>query len=91
MLSWCLPGMCNVKGEIWEAIGKKRGRESVELTYGSATFYQGHPAPYKTVSARAATPSNILRLPASAFQDVFQKYPETLVRVVQVSFTAKQN
>ncbi|XP_053817970.1 patatin-like phospholipase domain-containing protein 7 isoform X4 [Vidua chalybeata] len=44
----------------------------------------GHPAPYKTVSARAATPSTILRLPASAFQDVFQKYPETLVRVVQI-------
>ena len=40
--------------------------------------------PYKTVSARAAMPSTILRLPASAFQDVFQKYPETLVRVVQV-------
>ncbi|KFP59056.1 Patatin-like phospholipase domain-containing protein 7, partial [Cathartes aura] len=44
----------------------------------------GHPAPYKTVSARAAIPSTILRLPASAFQDVFQKYPETLVRVVQI-------
>uniref|UniRef100_A0A803WAS7 Patatin like phospholipase domain containing 7 n=1 Tax=Ficedula albicollis TaxID=59894 RepID=A0A803WAS7_FICAL len=44
----------------------------------------GHPAPYKTVSARAASPSTILRLPASAFQDVFQKYPETLVRVVQI-------
>ncbi|OWK49779.1 Patatin-like phospholipase domain-containing protein 7, partial [Lonchura striata] len=46
--------------------------------------WAGHPAPYKTVSARAATPSTILRLPASAFQDVFQKYPETLVRVVQI-------
>uniref|UniRef100_A0A8B9GCY7 lysophospholipase n=1 Tax=Amazona collaria TaxID=241587 RepID=A0A8B9GCY7_9PSIT len=44
----------------------------------------GHPAPYKTVSARAAIPSTILRLPASAFQDIFQKYPETLVRVVQI-------
>uniref|UniRef100_A0A8C3KR56 lysophospholipase n=1 Tax=Calidris pygmaea TaxID=425635 RepID=A0A8C3KR56_9CHAR len=44
----------------------------------------GHPAPYKTVSARAAIPSTILQLPASAFQDVFQKYPETLVRVVQI-------
>ncbi|XP_014807848.1 PREDICTED: patatin-like phospholipase domain-containing protein 7 isoform X1 [Calidris pugnax] len=44
----------------------------------------GHPAPYKTVAARAAVPSTILQLPASAFQDVFQKYPETLVRVVQI-------
>uniref|UniRef100_A0A672MI72 lysophospholipase n=1 Tax=Sinocyclocheilus grahami TaxID=75366 RepID=A0A672MI72_SINGR len=28
--------------------------------------------------------STILRLPASAFQSVFEKYPETLVRVIQV-------
>lgn len=45
---------------------------------------QGHTAPYKTVSARAAVPSTVLRLPALAFQGVFEKYPETLVRVVQV-------
>lgn len=45
---------------------------------------QGHTAPYKTVSARAAAPSTVLRLPAVAFQGVFEKYPETLVRVVQV-------
>ncbi|CAB1332657.1 unnamed protein product [Coregonus sp. 'balchen'] len=43
----------------------------------------GYPAPYKTVSARAASRSTILRLPASAFQSVFEKYPETLVRVIQ--------
>lgn len=47
---------------------------------------QGHTAPYKTVSARAAVSSTILWLPAAAFQGVFEKYPETLVRVVQVSF-----
>uniref|UniRef100_A0A8D0NCQ3 lysophospholipase n=1 Tax=Sus scrofa TaxID=9823 RepID=A0A8D0NCQ3_PIG len=45
---------------------------------------QGHTAPYKTVSARAAVPSTVLRLPAMAFQGVFEKYPETLVRVVQI-------
>lgn len=45
---------------------------------------QGHTAPYKTVSARAAVPSTVLRLPAVAFQGVFERYPETLVRVVQV-------
>lgn len=45
---------------------------------------QGYPAPYKTVLARAATRSTILRLPASAFESVFKKYPETLVRVIQV-------
>ncbi|XP_013765298.1 patatin-like phospholipase domain-containing protein 7a [Pundamilia nyererei] len=44
----------------------------------------GYPAPYKTVSTRAATRSTILRLPASAFESVFKKYPETLVRVIQI-------
>ena len=48
------------------------------------SFCQGYPAPYKTVLARAATRSTILRLPASAFESVFKKYPETLVRVIQV-------
>uniref|UniRef100_A0A8C3PZX8 lysophospholipase n=1 Tax=Chrysolophus pictus TaxID=9089 RepID=A0A8C3PZX8_CHRPC len=58
--------------------------DSVHSLLSILDVITGHPAPYKTVSARAATPSNILRLPASAFQDVFQKYPETLVRVVQI-------
>lgn len=48
------------------------------------SVFQGYPAPYKTVSARAAFPSTVLRLPAAAFQSVFEKYPETLVRVIQV-------
>ena len=52
---------------------------------------QGHAAPYKTVSARAAVPSTILRLPATAFQGVFERYPETLVRVVQVSHFSRQS
>ncbi|XP_015734097.1 patatin-like phospholipase domain-containing protein 7 isoform X2 [Coturnix japonica] len=58
--------------------------DSVHSLLSILDVITGHPASYKTVSARAATPSNILRLPASAFQDVFQKYPETLVRVVQI-------
>uniref|UniRef100_A0A8C3V3C1 lysophospholipase n=1 Tax=Catharus ustulatus TaxID=91951 RepID=A0A8C3V3C1_CATUS len=58
--------------------------DSVHSLLSILDVITGHPAPYKTVSARAASPSTILRLPASAFQDVFQKYPETLVRVVQV-------
>ena len=49
------------------------------------SLLQGHTAPYKTVSARAAVSSTVLWLPAAAFQGVFEKYPETLVRVVQVS------
>ena len=37
------------------------------------------------MSARAARDSTVLRLPVEAFSDVFTKYPESLVRVVQVS------
>uniref|UniRef100_A0A670KAD1 lysophospholipase n=1 Tax=Podarcis muralis TaxID=64176 RepID=A0A670KAD1_PODMU len=58
--------------------------DSVHSLLSILDVITGHPAPYKTVSARAAMPSTILRLPANAFQDVFQKYPETLVRVVQI-------
>ncbi|KFV16397.1 Patatin-like phospholipase domain-containing protein 7, partial [Tauraco erythrolophus] len=58
--------------------------DSVHSLLSILDVITGHPAPYKTVSARAAVPSTILQLPASAFQDVFQKYPETLVRVVQI-------
>ncbi|KAM8934804.1 patatin-like phospholipase domain-containing protein 7 isoform 2-T2 [Pelodytes ibericus] len=58
--------------------------DSVHSLLSILDVITGHPAPYKTVSARAATASSILRLPANAFQDVFAKYPETLVRVVQI-------
>lgn len=37
------------------------------------------------MSARAARDSTVLRLPVEAFSAVFTKYPESLVRVVQVS------
>lgn len=46
--------------------------------------FQGHQRPYKTVSARAAEVSTVLRLPVDAFLSIFEKYPESLVRVVQV-------
>ncbi|XP_037653609.1 patatin-like phospholipase domain-containing protein 7 isoform X3 [Choloepus didactylus] len=58
--------------------------DSVHSLLSILDVITGHPAPYKTVSARAAAPSTILRLPALAFQGVFEKYPETLVRVVQI-------
>nr|XP_060613420.1 patatin-like phospholipase domain-containing protein 7 isoform X2 [Anolis sagrei ordinatus] len=58
--------------------------DSVHSLLSILDVITGHPAPYKTVSARAGMPSTILRLPANAFHDVFQKYPETLVRVVQI-------
>ena len=46
---------------------------------------QGHQKPYRTVLARAAEVSTVLRLPVEAFLAIFEKYPESLVRVVQVS------
>uniref|UniRef100_A0A8C2BGK7 lysophospholipase n=1 Tax=Cyprinus carpio TaxID=7962 RepID=A0A8C2BGK7_CYPCA len=58
--------------------------DSVHSLLSILDIITGYPAPYKTVFARAAVRSTILRLPASAFQSVFEKYPETLVRVIQV-------
>ncbi|KAI5085522.1 patatin-like phospholipase domain containing 7a, partial [Silurus meridionalis] len=57
--------------------------DSVHSLLSILDFITGYPAQYKTVSARAAARSTILRLPASAFESVFEKYPETLVRVIQ--------
>ncbi|XP_053060262.1 patatin-like phospholipase domain-containing protein 7 isoform X3 [Acinonyx jubatus] len=59
--------------------------DSVHSLLSILDVITGHTAPYKTVSARAAVPSTVLRLPAVAFQGVFEKYPETLVRVVQLA------
>ncbi|EFB20911.1 hypothetical protein PANDA_015788, partial [Ailuropoda melanoleuca] len=58
--------------------------DSVHSLLSILDVITGHTAPYKTVSARAAAPSTVLRLPAVAFQGVFEKYPETLARVVQI-------
>ncbi|XP_069559841.1 patatin-like phospholipase domain-containing protein 7a isoform X2 [Brachyistius frenatus] len=58
--------------------------DSVHSLLSILDIITGYPAPYKTVSARAATRATILRLPASAFDSVFKKYPETLVRVIQI-------
>ncbi|TFJ99674.1 cGMP-dependent protein kinase 1-like [Platysternon megacephalum] len=44
----------------------------------------GHQWPYWTVSAWAGEDSTMLRLPVEAFSAVFEKYPESPVRVVQI-------
>lgn len=64
-------------------------RDEVFIPLSRCLVLQGYPAAYKTVAARAAVRSTILRLPASAFQSVFEKYPETLVRVIQVQMGLK--
>ncbi|XP_039631931.1 patatin-like phospholipase domain-containing protein 7 [Polypterus senegalus] len=58
--------------------------DSVHSLLSILDIITGYPAPYKTVSARAAECSTVLRLPATAFQSIFEKYPETLVRVIQI-------
>ncbi|XP_044515593.1 patatin-like phospholipase domain-containing protein 7 [Gracilinanus agilis] len=58
--------------------------DSVHSLISILDFISGYLKPFKTVFAKAAVPSTVLRLPANAFQDVFEKYPETLVRVVQI-------
>lgn len=40
--------------------------------------------PYKTVSAKAIEDSQVVRLPMSAFQEVFNEYPDIFIRVMQV-------
>ncbi|XP_021366997.1 patatin-like phospholipase domain-containing protein 7 isoform X5 [Mizuhopecten yessoensis] len=58
-----------------------------------------HAQPFKTVSAKAVEETTVLRLPALAFQSLFERFPESLVRIVQiimirlqrVTFTALHN
>ncbi|XP_077986845.1 patatin-like phospholipase domain-containing protein 7 isoform X2 [Glandiceps talaboti] len=58
--------------------------ESVHSLLSVLDVITGHPAPYKTVSARAVVDSTVLKLPAKAFCTVFENFPESLVRVVQI-------
>ncbi|KFQ53326.1 Neuropathy target esterase, partial [Nestor notabilis] len=58
--------------------------DSVHSLLSILDVLTGHQRPYKTVSARAAANSTILRLPVEAFSTIFENYPESLVRVVQI-------
>lgn len=58
--------------------------DSVHSLLSILDVITGHQRPYKTVSARATEVSTVLCLPVEAFQAIFEKYPESLVRVVQI-------
>ncbi|XP_063216401.1 neuropathy target esterase sws isoform X4 [Bacillus rossius redtenbacheri] len=58
--------------------------ESITSLLSFTDVLTGHPQPYKTVAARAVEDSTVVRLPTSAFQEVFQEYPEIFIRVMQV-------
>uniref|UniRef100_A0A671VPW9 lysophospholipase n=2 Tax=Sparus aurata TaxID=8175 RepID=A0A671VPW9_SPAAU len=58
--------------------------DSVHSLLSILDVITGHQKPYRTVLARAAEVSTVLRLPVEAFLAIFEKYPESLVRVVQI-------
>jgi len=58
--------------------------ESVTSLLSILDVLTGHPEPFKTVSGRATRDSTILRLPGTAFKEVFKDSPQSLVRIVQV-------
>lgn len=58
--------------------------DSVHSLLSILDVITGHQRPYRTVTARAAEVSTVLRLPVEAFLAIFEKYPESLVRVVQI-------
>uniref|UniRef100_A0A8C3HI15 lysophospholipase n=1 Tax=Chrysemys picta bellii TaxID=8478 RepID=A0A8C3HI15_CHRPI len=58
--------------------------DSVHSLLSILDVITGHQRPYRTVSARAGEDSTVLRLPVEAFSAVFEKYPESLVWVVQI-------
>uniref|UniRef100_A0A671PHZ6 lysophospholipase n=1 Tax=Sinocyclocheilus anshuiensis TaxID=1608454 RepID=A0A671PHZ6_9TELE len=76
-LELCLTGQDGVVKEVYPG-------DSVHSLLSILDVITGHQRPYKTVSARAAEVSTVLRLPVDAFLSIFEKYPESLVRVVQI-------
>jgi lysophospholipid hydrolase len=63
--------------------GVKKG-ESICSLLSFTEFLTGQSCVFKTVAACAEEESLVLRLPASAFQEVFEKHPDALVRAIQI-------
>lgn len=61
----------------------KRG-EAICSLLSFTDFLTGQPSVFKTVTAQALEESSVLRLPVAAFQDVFDKHPDALVRAIQI-------
>uniref|UniRef100_A0ABD2W0V5 Neuropathy target esterase sws n=1 Tax=Trichogramma kaykai TaxID=54128 RepID=A0ABD2W0V5_9HYME len=58
--------------------------ESVTSLLSFIDVLTGHTSTYKTVAARTVEDSVVVKLPMSAFQEVFQEHPDAFVRVIQV-------
>ncbi|EHB05245.1 Neuropathy target esterase [Heterocephalus glaber] len=80
LLELCLPGPDGKECVVKEVVPG----DSVNSLLSILDVITGHQHPPRTVSARAARDSTVLRLPVEAFSAVFTKYPESLVRVVQI-------
>uniref|UniRef100_A0A8C9ZPY8 lysophospholipase n=1 Tax=Sander lucioperca TaxID=283035 RepID=A0A8C9ZPY8_SANLU len=79
-LELCLTGIDGKESVVKEVYPG----DSVHSLLSILDVITGHQKPYRTVSARAAEVSTVLRLPVEAFLSIFEKYPESLVRVVQI-------
>uniref|UniRef100_A0AAY4F1E2 lysophospholipase n=1 Tax=Denticeps clupeoides TaxID=299321 RepID=A0AAY4F1E2_9TELE len=79
-LELCLTGQDGKDGVVKEVYPG----DSVHSLLSILDVITGHQKPYRSVSARAAEVSTVLRLPVEAFLSIFEKYPESLVRVVQI-------
>ncbi|XP_016534921.1 neuropathy target esterase isoform X2 [Poecilia formosa] len=79
-LELCLTGVDGKESVVKEVFAG----DSVHSLLSILDVITGHQKPYKTVSARAAEVTTVLRLPVEAFLTIFEKYPESLVRVVQI-------
>lgn len=65
-------------------ISEIRTGESIASLLSVLDVLTGNVAPYKTVSARAAENSIVIKLPASAISQEFENFPASLVRIVQM-------
>ncbi|RVE75629.1 hypothetical protein OJAV_G00000700 [Oryzias javanicus] len=79
-LELCLTGTDGKESVVKEVYAG----DSVHSLLSILDVITGHQKPYRTVSARAAEVTTVLRLPVEAFLAIFEKYPESLVRVVQI-------
>lgn len=88
----------NADGSTLSLKQVKKG-ESVTSLLSFIDVLVGNPSVYKSVTAKAMEPSQVIRLPMKAFKEVFDESPDILIRVIQVimirlqrvTFTALRN
>lgn len=61
-----------------------RAGDSLTSLLSFTDVLTGHPQPFKTVCAKAMEDTTIVKLPVSAFQQIFEEHPGSFIRVIQV-------